>query len=138
MKKADGTFCYTYSAKEQEEIRRIRREYGEFLGEEDGLGLLRSLDAEVHAKANAAALSAAFLGILDMGLGMSLVLSGLPEMLGLDSGSGFVLGVIIGTAGMLAIGCAYPIYSHVLKRERKRIAPEILRLSEKLMKQPLA
>ena len=45
-----------------------------------------------------------------------------------------VVGIIAGVAGMVLIALAYPVYNHVLKHERKRIAPEILRLTDELMK----
>jgi hypothetical protein len=32
------------------------------------------------------------------------------------------------------VALAYPLFNYVLKKERKRIAPEILRLSEELLK----
>ncbi len=35
---------------------------------------------------------------------------------------------------MILIALAYPVYNRVLKKERARIAPEILRLTEELLK----
>jgi hypothetical protein len=34
---------------------------------------------------------------------------------------------------MIAAGFALPVYNHITKTERKKIAPEILRLTEELM-----
>ena len=42
--------------------------------------------------------------------------------------------IVIGIIGMIPVGFAYPTYQRVLKKERQRIAPEILRLSDELMK----
>ena len=44
-----------------------------------------------------------------------------------------VLGVIMGIAGMIPVAFAYPLYSRILKKERNKIAPEILRLTDELM-----
>ena len=46
----------------------------------------------------------------------------------------FVPGIIIGLIGMAILALAYPIYNRTLKKERERIAPEVLRLTEDLMK----
>ena len=43
-------------------------------------------------------------------------------------------GIVIGVAGMAGTAAAYPLYMQITKRERERIAPEILRLTEELMK----
>ena len=71
----DSGFKYTYSAKEQDEIKRIRQKYQ--IQEEDGINRLRRLDAEVTSKATAIALSIGIVGTLIMGTGMSLILSAL-------------------------------------------------------------
>ena len=44
------------------------------------------------------------------------------------------LGILTGAAGLALVALAYPVYHRVLKRERARIAPEILRLTEELLK----
>jgi hypothetical protein len=41
---------------------------------------------------------------------------------------------VSGTVGIVGVSLAYPMYTKVTKRERERIAPEILRLSDELMK----
>ena len=46
----------------------------------------------------------------------------------------FVPGILIGIIGMAVLGAAYPIYNHVLKKEREKAAPEIMRLTDELMK----
>ena len=45
-----------------------------------------------------------------------------------------IIGIAVGVVGGILTGFAYPIYSLLLKRERAKIAPEILRLTEELMK----
>ena len=43
-------------------------------------------------------------------------------------------GIVIGVIGMAVLAVAYPLYNRTLKKERERIAPEILRLTDELMK----
>jgi hypothetical protein len=45
-----------------------------------------------------------------------------------------VLGIAVGLVGMVLIALAYPLYNRVLKKQRQRIAPQILRLSDELLK----
>ena len=46
----------------------------------------------------------------------------------------FVPGIIIGMAGIIGVAAAYPLYARITRKERQKIAPEILRLTEELMK----
>ena len=67
-----------------------------------------------------------------MGSGMSLVMTDIGEIIGLTSA--FIPGIVIEILGMIPVALAYPVYNRVLTKERQRIAPEILRLSDELMK----
>lgn len=125
----DG-FSYTYSARDRDEINRIRKKY--IPHKEDKLQLLRRLDASVYNKAGIIAVVIGVIGALIMGSGMSLVMTEIGEMLGMENA--MIIGVIIGAVGMILVCLAYPVYYVVLKRERERIAPEILRLADELMK----
>lgn len=46
----------------------------------------------------------------------------------------FILGIVIGVAGIIGVIAAYPIYNYMVKRKRAKLAPEIMRLSDELMK----
>ena len=46
----------------------------------------------------------------------------------------FALGVAVGLLGIAGIALAYPLYLSITRKERARIAPEILRLTDELMK----
>ena len=131
-KNTDSSFQYTYSAKEQDEIRRIREKYQS--KEEDGISKLRKMDARVSQKATAVSLVLGILGALVMGTGMSLVMTDLGVILGLTGVVGMVIGGFIGVIGIILVALAYPVYNKVLKKEREKIASEILRLTEELLK----
>ncbi len=131
-KNADTSFKYTYSAKEQDEIKRIRQKYQQ--QEEDGISRLRRLDAKVSQKATVISLVLGIVGALVMGAGMSLVMTDLSAILGMAGITGMVVGIVAGLLGMVLVALAYPVYSSVLKKEREKVAPEILRLTEELMK----
>lgn len=122
-------FQYTYSAKEQEELRRIRSKY--MPKEETKMEQLRRLDASVSQKATMLSLLVGLAGTLVLGLGMSLAMTELGTRFGKMA---MAAGCIVGVIGIGLIAIAYPLYNRVLKKERERIAPEILRLTDELMK----
>lgn len=130
--KEKETFHYTYSAKEQREIQNIRKKY--IVSEEDKMEHLRKLDAGVTGKATSAALIPGIIGVLLLGCGMSLTMSDLSVKLGFNQNIALLIGIIIGIIGIAFVSCAYPLYNHVIKKERAKIAPEVLRLTEELMK----
>ena len=132
MQEQKDGFRFTYSAKEQEEIRKIRQKYPP--REEDKMDRLRKLDASVTQKATVVSLIIGIIGALIMGTGMSLAMTTLGESLGLQGTMGMIVGIVIGITGMALAGLAYPAYSYLVKQEREKIAPEILRLTEELLK----
>ena len=125
-------FQYSYSAKEQEEIQSIRRKYAATA--ESKMDRLRRLDAGVAQKASVVALVIGVSGALILGTGMSLVMTDLGTMLRLDPNLSLILGIGTGVLGMILVALAYPLYNRTLKKERERVAPEILLLTEELMK----
>ena len=127
-------FTYTYSAKEQAELKRIREKYTEPTEEEDKMARLRRLDASVTGTAQVIALVFGVIGTLILGFGMSLVLTELAEALGISGDAAMVIGIIVGIVGGILASLAYPIYNAIVKAKRKKIAPEIIRLTDELMK----
>lgn len=118
------SFEFTYCAEEQEEIRKIREKY--LPPAENKMEQLRKLDAAVTRKGTAVSLVIGILGCLIFGAGMSCCLVW-GDMLLLP-------GILLGIAGMAAMGAAYPMYAGITKKEKDRIAPQILKLTEELMK----
>ena len=129
MENNQGTFTYTYSAQQQEEIKRIRKKYS--APEENKMDQLRRLDQRATQKAQAWAIAVGVIGALILGTGMSLAMTELSGFLG---GTAMFIGIPVGLIGIVLVALAYPIYVRTLKKERQRIAPEILRLSDELMK----
>ena len=134
MENKHETFTYTYSAKEndQSEVQRIRKKY--LPQEEDKMEKLRRLDRSVVQKAQITALTIGLVGTIFLGFGMSLAMTTLGEILGSHRNMSMVIGIIVGLLGMGILVTAYPIHQVVIKRERKKIAPEIMKLTEELMK----
>lgn len=131
-KNTDIAFKFTYSAKEQEEIKRIRQKY--IVQEEDGMTRLRKLDEKATSKATMISLMLGIMGALVMGTGMSLIMTDLAGILGMTAVGSMLIGIMVGLIGMALVVLAYPAYKKVLKTEHEKIAPEILRLSEELLK----
>ena len=122
--KQSNTFQYTYSAREQAEIKRIRSKY--IPKEENKMEQLQRLDASATQKATMYAIIVGVIGALILGTGMSCCMVWTDALL--------IPGIVIGVIGMAVLAVAYPLYNRTLKKERERIAPEILRLTDELMK----
>ena len=125
----NNSFEYTYSAQRQKEVEEIRKAY--LPKEEDKMAELRRLHAIPTQKAQAASLAVGIIGALILGTGMSLCMTDIGAALG---NLALILGIMIGLAGAVMVAVAYPIYNRVLKKEREKIAQEILRLTDELMK----
>ena len=127
-------FSYTYSAREQAELKRIRDKYAPPTETEDKMARLRRLDAGVTKTAQAVAILIGVIGALILGSGMSLIMTDLADILGLYKDAAMVIGMIVGIVGGVLISLAYPIYNAIVKAKRRKLAPEILRLTDELMK----
>ena len=123
------SFEYTYSAQQQKEVEDIRKKY--LPKEEDKMERLRKLHAIPTQKAQAASLAVGVIGALIMGTGMSLAMTDIGSVLG---SLAMALGILVGVVGMVLVALAYPLYNRILQSERQKIAPEILRLSDELLK----
>lgn len=121
-------FSYTYSAQRQREIETIRESY--LPREEDKMDMLRKLHRLPEQKAQAVSIGLGVAGALVLGTGMSLCMTELGLFLGKMA---IVAGILTGLAGIALVSLAYPVYNKTLKKERERIAPQILRLTEELL-----
>lgn len=124
MDNQNNNFSYKYSAKEQNEIKKIREKYAP--AGEDKMAQLRRLDESVTKKGTLWSLVIGILGTIVLGGGMSMCMAGPEEY--------FIPGIILGVIGMIPVIFAYPLYTRITKKEREKIAPEIIRLTDELMK----
>lgn len=122
MDQNEETFEYRYSAKQQEEIEAIRRKY--LPKEEDKMEQLRQMDKRVSRKGTIISIIIGVIGCLLLGIGMCCTMEW--------TGRWFVPGIIIGVIGIVMIALAYPLYERITKKERKKIAPLILKLADEL------
>ena len=109
-------------------VQKIRSQYTEKQHTE--LDALKELDAKVKRPANVFAYVYGSVSAIIMGAGMSLVMTELGAAFGERS---MLIGIPVGIVGLVLVALAYPVYNRVLQKERQRIAPEILRLTEELM-----
>ena len=128
------SFNYTYSSKEQDEIKAIRKKYVVQEQPQDKMTLLRELDEGVTQKATIVSLVLGTIGALIMGTGMSLAMTDIGITIGFTETLSLVIGILTGILGIVLVSAGYPIYNKVIKKEREKIAPEILRLTDELMK----
>ncbi len=133
--KETNGFSYTYSAREQAELKQIREKYlpETAMPELDKMEQIRRLDAGVTRRATRISLIVGIISTLIMGCGMSLIMTDLKYIFGLTDESALWIGILIGSLGMAGVILAYPLYQWVTVRDRKKIASEILRLTDELM-----
>lgn len=124
----NNAFEYTYSAQRQQEVEEIRKAY--LPKQEDKMDQLRKLHALPTQKAQAASIALGVIGALILGTGMSLCMTDLGAALG---SLAMAVGIPVGIAGIVLVALAYPVFKRRLKKERERIAPEVLRLTEELL-----
>ena len=111
-------------------VRKIRTQYTEKQHTE--LDALKALDAKVKRPANVFGYTYGSVGAIIMGTGMSLVMTDIGAVIGLTNA--MVPGIIIGVVGLAMALTTYPIYKKILNGRKKKYAPEILRLTDELMK----
>lgn len=126
MEEKKETFNYTYSAAQQEEIKSIREKYMRPTPEEDKMERLRRLDASVTRPGTIVSLMVGIISALILGIGMCCTMVWAETF--------FIPGIFIGFIGIAGVIAAYPVYDYITKKQREKLAPEILRLSDELIK----
>ena len=111
----------TYSADAQREMDAIVAKYvkQDAPKQETALDRMQKLDRAAEGKAQIVGLAVGIVATLVLGLGMSCVLVW----------GQMALGILVGLAGLAGMVAAFPLYQKVLRQEREKIAPEIIRLS---------
>ena len=110
-------------------VQRIRAQYTE--QEHTELNTLKALDAKVKRPANVFSYTYGSIGAIVMGAGMSLVMTDIGAMLGMNET--LISGIAVGLVGLAMVCTTYSIYKKILASRKKKYAKEILSLSERLM-----
>lgn len=110
-------------------VQKIRTQYTEKQYSE--LDALKALDTKVKKPANVFGYIFGSISAVIMGAGMSLVMTDIGAMIGLASA--MIPGIVIGVVGLGMALSTYPIYKKILSSRKKKYAPEILELSERIM-----
>lgn len=112
----------------QDLIQQIRKNYTEPTPTD--LDALKALDRKVTKPVATFAWIFGIASALVMGSGMSLMMTDLSTVLGLSRP--MVPGLILGLLGLAGICVNYPLYAKALSRRRKKFAPQIIALSDRL------
>lgn len=123
MDTENKNFTYMHSPKQQEEVKHIRQKY--IPKEEDKLEQLRRLDKSAESRGTIISIIVGTVGALLLGLGMSCTMVWKDALM--------IPGIVIGIIGLANIALAYPLFHSITKKEREKLAPEIMRLSEEIM-----
>lgn len=89
---------------------------------------LRKLDAKAKLPATVFTYSFGIIAALVTGVGMCLSM----KVIGDGTTAMFVLGVIIGIAGLFGMGINYPLYKKILKNGKQKYAFEIMELAKEI------
>ena len=98
-------FSYTYSAKQKQEIESIRRKY--LSREENKLEQLHWLDKQAERPGTIVSILLGTISTLVLGVGMVLTMVYTRY---------FILGIVIGLAGIAGVSLAYPLYLRITRR----------------------
>ena len=118
------SFTYNYSAARNKEVESIRRKY--MPHEESKLEKLKRLDYRVQMAGMIESLCFGIIGALVFGIGMCFFLD-------VFAGAAWLTAILM-ICGTLLMIPAYPIYRRIARKTRAELTPEILRLSEEIMK----
>ena len=118
------SFTYNYSAARNKEVESIRRKY--MPHEESKLETLKRLDYRVQTAGMVESLCFGIIGALVFGVGMCFFLD-------VFAGAAWLTAILM-ICGTLLMIPAYPIYRRIARKTKAELTPEILRLSEEIMK----
>ncbi len=113
-------------------VQKIRTQYTE--KEHTALDELKALDKKAKRPANVFAYVFGIIGAIIMGSGMSLSMTEIGAVFGISGAVSMLIGIPVGIIGIALVCLAYPIYNRTVKAEREKIAPEIIRLADELLK----
>ena len=111
-------------------VEKIRSQYMQEQHTE--LDALKALDAKVKRPARVFGYGYGTVGAIVMGAGMSLVMTDIGAVLGLEDS--LVPGINLGVVGMVMALPTWPIYKKLLVSRKKKYASRIMALSERIVK----
>lgn len=111
-------------------VEKIRSQYTE--NQHDELDELKALDAKVKRPAKVFGFTWGTIGAIVMGSGMSLVMTEIGSVLGMEEP--LVPGIAVGVVGLCMALTTWPIYKRILASRKKRYAAQIMELSERITK----
>ena len=119
----DNKFSYTYSAKRNAEVDSIRQKYlPKQSMDDDKLRQLKAMDRSCELPGKIASI---IVGIMGTGLFIFSVMIFFRF-------DGFLIGSLLGVAGLGIMAAAVPVYYKITDKKRKQLAPEILKLTDEL------
>lgn len=89
---------------------------------------LRKLDARAKLPATIFTYTLGILSALILGIGMCLSMG----VIGSNTSTTFVIGILIGIIGMIGVSVNYPIYQRILKNGKQKYAFEIMELAKEI------
>ena len=111
-------------------VEKIRSQYMQEQHTE--LDALKALDAKVKRPARVFGYGYGTVGAIIMGAGMSLVMTDIGAVLGLEES--LFPGITLGVVGMVMALTTWPIYKKLLASRKKQYASRIMALSERIVK----
>ena len=120
----NNTFSYNYSAVRNKEVESIRNKY--MPREESKLERLKKLDLRVQMAGTIESLCFGIVGALVFGIGMCFFLD-------VFAGAAWLTALLMVLGAVIMIP-AYPIYRRIARKTKAELTPEILRLSEEIIK----
>lgn len=123
MEYKDEKYNYSYSAEEQNDINRIVEKYSPKTEKMTNADKIQQLDKSVERKAAVKAVSLGIIAALIFGVGMCCVMVWKNVM---------PIGIIAGIIGIVLACLSYPLYKKTISKERAKIAPVIIELSQNL------
>ena len=118
------TFNYSYSTRVNKEVESIRRKY--MPKEESKLERLKRLDFRAQTAGVVESLCLGIIGLLVFGVGMCFFLE-------VFAGEAWLTALLM-VLGTLIMIPAYPLYKRISRRTKAELAPEIIRLSDEIVK----
>ncbi len=118
-------FSYRYSAEQNREVENIRKKY--MPQEPNKLERLKALDERVRSAGMLQGLTIGIIGCLVFGIGMCF---GLDVFAGPDW-----LSIVFGAFGICIMIPAYPVCRRIFDKTKAELAPQIIKLSDEIMKQ---